>query len=165
MTNILTPLIFLIIDLAFYQILGQDFISILTCYFVFLCFSENIHKKIYSAAGIILIEDFISTDQIGLIIIPIIIIMFLGQILRNSFKGNIAIVSQFVVLGLFISLNTVLKSVFLGQNISLQSTLSKILINMGLMSLILLGTWGNRFLTLLKRGKSGLQTGRMPYKV
>ena len=165
MKHHIIPLIFLIVDITAHQILGRNLITILATYFVFQCFNEPDNYKIYISIGFLLIEDFIITGQIGLITIPIIITIFLGRILRNSFKGNLTIPAQFLFLGLFLMLDATLKTIFFGQIILVQSTLSKIMINMVLMSLILLGTWGSRFLALSKRGKSGLQTGRMPYKV
>jgi len=165
MTNIIIPIIFLFTDLIFHQILGQGLISTLSVYFVFQCFQSNKNWSPYTSALFILIQDFIATGQVGLILLPIIFTIFISQILRNSFKGNITIPAQFLVLSLFIASESLLKNAFLGQNMPVQSTLYKILINLILISLILLGTWGSRFLAMSKRGKSGLQTGRMPYKV
>ncbi len=93
---------------------------------------------------LLLIEDFFFQERFGLGLIYLIPIMLLAPYLRSIFSLHTQIFHLFLLFSLFIIQNFCIKKYLLNQNISFNSTIPLILINMIIITIVieLKSFWG-----------------------
>ena len=121
-------------------------------------------KCFYVPIFLILMQDFFINDKLGLGLIYVAFLILFVPKFKSIFKVHICLLGAFLLICMIIMQDFVIKRCIIGQNIVIYSTITKIFINIIIGYLVLLGTRGNRSFFYKKGGKSGLQTGRMPYK-
>lgn len=160
-------IIFLLFDFIFHVLFYISIVYALRAYFILSLFSRDrtFTWKVIVLSSILL-QDCFLYGRFGMCLIWLIPIIFLIGVVKQHIHSAFWIIFIYlfvVTIDLFEML--FIRKLVLMQQISLESTGVQILITIGITSLILLSIRGNRFLAFwLKRGKSGLQTGRMPYK-
>lgn len=145
-------LLFLFLDFLMYAIFNQPVGSFLLVYLIF-CYMSKSYLSLYDFLTIILIllEDFFMYNRFGHNLLSLLTMLIFGRFLLILVHKQWRIASGYLLILVYGCL---------------ESTVLQIFVNIILESLILLGTRGNRFLPFSRigRGKSGLQTGRMPYE-
>jgi hypothetical protein len=144
--------LFLFFDFLMYSLFNQPVGSFLLAYLIF-CYMSKSRLSLYDCMTIflLLVEDFFMYNRFGHNLLSLLIMLIFGRFLLILVHQQWRIASGYLLILVYGCL---------------ESTILQIFVTIVLETFILLGTRGNRFLPFLRigRGKSGLQTGRMPYE-
>lgn len=165
----LLPISLFFLDFIIHALCYEWYLYSLLAYFITLLFSNSERYLCkYVALFLLLIQDTFLYGRFGLSLAYLVPLLCCVKFIRIVFNERFAVVLNYVLL-IFIFLfdAIIIKKWLFMRYVAVQSTIFKIIVNIIVMNLILFGTQGSRFLFFLgiKRGKSGLQAGRMPYEV
>jgi len=147
----MVPIILFILDFLIYAIFDYWLVYSLAIYFIFLSvYREKIDRSFYVSAFLILVQNCFLYQRFGLGLLFLIPIFSTARFLKSVFLKNwLLILNYFLVILFFVLEFVVIKKLIFLQNLALKSTFLIFLVNIMISSLILFGTRGNRFLSLL----------------
>ena len=148
---VLYPLVLFFIDFIAFILLGKWFFYTLLSFFILCQFKLNQEKRFsfwlfYVPISLILLQDNFINVRFGLPLFYLVPAIFFSSKIRLFLDNAIIIVFNLFLVAVFFLQDFLIKWAVLGQNVCLNSTISKISINIILIHLVLLGIWGNRSL-------------------